>query len=193
MRRLTPALALLAVTAGSLTAAADAAPKLAPCPKVDDAKGDAADPSLDITGVTYSKVGKSLDVTIAVNKLAENVSTAPGDRFEAVFTANDKKVEVYYKRSRTREEEANVFYQQGLRVDGVFVSDSGIAAKYNLDTSTVTISITLGALKAGVGKSVDGATITDLGAEALGSLVATNSSADVAESTKSFKVTACKA
>lgn len=182
---------IVAITA--LVAPTFAAAKVAPCPVVPDAKGDFADPSLDITQVTYAKVGKALSGTIKVAKLAENVATAWGDRFMLTFTANDREVEVYYKRSRTRNEEANVFYQQGLRVDGVFVSDAGIKAEHNLDASTVTITIALPALKSGVGKSVDGAEISDLGARAQGSFIGINNPADSAESDLTFKVAPCVA
>jgi len=172
---------------------ASAAARVPVCPVVTDPKGDATPPdaSLDVTSVTYSKVGKDLAVTIKVDKLAENVSTAWGDRFQAEFNANDKAVEVYYKRSRTRNEEANVFYQSGLRVSGTFVSDAGIKAKHDLKASTVTITIALTSLKAGVGKSVDGAEISDLGASAQRSFIGTNNRADTVTSETSFKVAPC--
>lgn len=190
IRRAAPAAALLA--ACCLTAPAGAA-KLPACAVVEDAKGDSPDGSLDITKVTYAKVGKSLEIRLAIAALAENATTGWGDRFQANFRANDKLVEVYWKRSRTRDVEANVFYQSGLRVDGTFVSDAGISAKHDLDAGTVTITVTLAAVKAGVGKSLDGAAITEIGAVAFASFVATNQQSDIVESTKSFVVADCRA
>ncbi len=193
MSRRAACLIALVATWGVFGTAAEAAPKLPFCPVVEDATGDTDDSGLDITRATYAKVGKTLAVTIGVERLPAFANTAPGDQFDALFTASGKKVQVFSKRSRTGALEGTQFFQKGLRVDNVFISDVGIDAKYDLGASTVTISITLGALSAGVGKPVDGSVIGALGAASLRGLVARTLPADSAESTKTFRVAPCRA
>lgn len=192
-RRVLASAVLLLSSAGLATATA--APKLPACPTFADAKGDVVlpDDSLDITKVTYAADTGNFVVKITVAKLAENVTAAPGDRFQATFKAGEKLVEIYYKRSRTRAEEANVFYQQGLRVDGVFIND-GVKATHDLKTNTVTMTVKLSALRSAAGKSSVSAGVTEMTATAFGSFVATNEAYDEAagKPTQKFKVAPCK-
>lgn len=176
-------------------AVSSAAPKVPACPSFTDAKGDAlgGDASLDISKVVYSATKDAFNVRITVAKLAENVAMAPGDRFQATFKAGEKTVEIYYKRSRTRSEESNVFYQQGLRVDGTFVTDA-VNAVHDLKKNTVTLTVKLGVLRSAAGKSSVADGVTEMRAIAFGSFVATNEAYDeaAAKEGQTFKVATCK-
>lgn len=154
MRR--SALAVAAVTAlALLIAPAGAAvkkPKAAPipaCAKFVDAKSDSglqgntqtSDPSLDIIGVTYAVTKDSFVATIAVDKLSSRPTLAAGNRYQATFAMGGKAVDVYYKRSPGRDVEENAFYQQGIRVDGTFVSGSDALVTSTQDDAKNTVSL----------------------------------------------------
>jgi len=183
--------------------AATAVPSFAATPKCvtfTDAKGDgmaaqtapAADPALDVVGVKFASTAKALVMTISLDKLAERPKYAPGNRVQATFTVLGKVVVVYYKFSPTRTQEAEVFYQQGIRVDGVFFS---AAFEPSVKGNDVIMSVKFSELKAAVGGVVSGKKLTDLKGEALGSYVAQNLMWDTAAAPASASFTpgsACK-
>ncbi len=176
---------LVLAAVGAVLAASTAAPafaaKTAPCATFADPKGDTSpgpDPALDITSVTYKTVGKSLTGVITLDKASAHPAFAPGNRFELNFKVAGHDVTIYYKNSATRDAEANAFYQQGLRVDGTFVTD---AVEGKIDGNTVTLSATYAELKGAVGAKVMGAAVTGLQAAARASYVATNQTFDTAD------------
>jgi hypothetical protein len=176
-RRLT--LAVAAALVAGLSAAPALAAKTPACPAFSDAKGDggpSSDPALDITAVTYKTVGKELVATLAVDKLADRPQLAVGNRFQFDFKLAGHDVTLYYKTSPTRDQEANAFYQQGLRVDGTFIND---AVNPSIKGNNVSIGVTFSELKSAIGK-VLGQPITSMTASTLLSYVATNQSADTA-------------
>jgi hypothetical protein len=171
---------ILAVTAGLVVATGVApalAAKPAPCPTFTDAKGDsgpAPDAATDITSVTYRTVGKELVATLTVDKLADRPMLAVGNRFQFDFKLAGHAVTLYYKTSPTRDQEANAFYQQGLRVDDAFVND---AVTPSIKGNEVSIGVTFSELKSAVGP-VLGKPITGLTATTMNSYVATNEPSD---------------
>jgi hypothetical protein len=197
MRRTLLPLALTAALAVTGVAAA-AAKKLPACASFTDAKSDAGyvagtgEATADITKVVYSASATEFVVRISVASLADNFTQAPGDRFQATFKAGSKTVDVYYKRSRTRDAEANVFYQQGLRVDGTFITDA-VTAKHDLKANTVSLIVKTGVLRNAVGKASLDEGLSELTARAMGSFVATNQTVDTATAPDSmgFKVAPC--
>lgn len=169
----------------TLLAATSAAPALAgkapACPTFTDAKGDggpSADPALDITTVTYRNVGKELVATLTVDKLADRPMLAVGNRFQFDFKLAGHDVTLYYKSSPTREQEANAFYQQGLRVDDVFIND---AVNPSIKGNAVSIGVTFSELKSAIGKAVLGQSVTGLSAATQMSYVGINEPGDSAE------------
>ena len=177
-------LRLVLAAATTLVAATSVAPALAAkpavCPAFTDAKGDsgpAPDAATDITAVTYRTVGKELVATLTVDKLADRPMLAVGNRFQFDFKLAGHDVTLYYKTSPTRDQEANAFYQQGLRVDDVFIND---AVNPSIKGNAVSIGVTFGELKSAIGK-VLGQPITGLTASTLNSYVATNEASDTAE------------
>jgi hypothetical protein len=172
------------VVATALVAGMSAAPALAAktpaCPAFTDVKGDggpSADPALDITAVTYKTVGNELVATLTVDKLADRPQLAVGNRFQFDFKLAGHDVTLYYKTSPTRDQEANAFYQQGLRVDDTFIND---AVNPSIKGNNVSIGVSFGELKGAMGK-VLGRPITAMTASTMLSYVATNEAADTAE------------
>lgn len=172
---------LVLTLSAALVVGTGVAPSLAAgpaaCPSFTDAKGDsgpAPDAATDITAVTYKTVGKELVATLTVDKLADRPMLAVGNRYQFDFKLAGHDVTLYYKTSPTREEEANAFYQQGLRVDGVFVND---AVNPSIKGNDVSIGVTFGELKGAVG-TVLGKPITGMAASTLNSYVATNEPSD---------------
>lgn len=162
----------------------------AACATFTDPKGDggisasgapvsvpAPDPALDITAVKFASTAKALVATISLDKLSQRPVFAPGNRVQVTFTVKGKVVVVYYKYSATRSQEANVFYQQGIRVDGVFFSAVLVPEVKGND---VVLTVKLSELKSAVGASIVGQKLTDLKAEAMASYVATNQVWDTA-------------
>jgi hypothetical protein len=193
---------VLALVAGTLivapaTAHAAAKPKPKPkplplCLTVADAKGDSGlegtptgDPALDLTSVRFSTADNSLVTTFTVDKWADRPTASAGNRFQATFTVAGKVVDIYYKNSPTREQEANAFYQQGIRVNGTFVTDA-VTAK--VSGNAIAVSVKLNVLKSAVGATVQGAKATAISGTAMGSYVATNEAWDKAETPGSFVV-----
>lgn len=194
---------LLLVAAGALVVApatahaAKAKPKPKPkplplCLSVVDEKGDSGlastpsnDPSLDLTNVRFSTANNALVTTFTVDKWSDRPLAAAGNRFQTTFTVAGKVVDVYYKTSPTRNEEANAFYQQGVRVDGTFVTDAVTAT---ISGNTIAVAVKLTTLKSAVGATVQGAKATAVEAVAMGSYVATNQPWDEVTTPASFVV-----
>ena len=173
------ALSVVGALAVAVTAAPAVAKPAAPCATFTDPKGDSgppADAALDITSVTYKTVGKELVGTITADQVSSHPTFAPGNRFQLDFQLAGHAVTLYYKFSPTRDQEANAFYQQGLRVDGTFVTDTVTGT---VKGNTVAIAIPYAELKGALGK-VMGKPLTGLTAQALASYVATNQSWDTA-------------
>lgn len=202
-RRLTLAAVAGALVASAVIPAYAAGP--AACATFKDPKGDggisdsdvgvsypAPDPALDITGVKFASTAKALVATISLDKLAQRPAYAPGNRVQVTFNVKGKEVVVYYKYSATRVQEANVFYQQGIRVDGVFFSAVLVPEVKGND---VVLTVKLSELKSAVGGSIVGQKLTGLKAEAMASYVATNQVWDTATApakTAHTVGTACK-
>ena len=190
---------VVAATGAALLAASAvptyAAGKPAACAAFADAKGDSGpvpDPALDITGVRFSTVGKTLVAAITLDKLAERPIVGAGNRVQVNFTLAGRAVTLYYKFGPAREQEANAFYQQGIRVDEVFYSD---VLEGKVAGNTVTLTVSVGELSGAVEKKVNGQKISGISAEALASFVATNQGWDSAEAPASLTHTlgaACK-
>lgn len=156
--------AVLACTAlAALAAVAPAAQAAAPaCLKVADPKGDTspgADPALDITGFTLANVGPRLVATVTVDKSAVRPLLAPDSRFDVNFTVGGKRVTLFYKSSLQRDQEANAFYQQGIRVDNVFASGDLEAA---VEGNTLTMKVKNTALRNVLAVKIDGVPFTDV-------------------------------
>ena len=137
-------LALVAAAAtGTLVAATSfaAAPAHSGCFTASDPKGDtspAADPSLDITAFSLANMGKRLVATVTVDKAATHPVYAPDSRFEVDFTVGGKVVTLFAKNSVQRAQEVNAFYQQGIRVDNVFVTGD-VEAEFSANTLTIKV------------------------------------------------------
>ncbi len=193
------AVATVALTAGSASAVV---PKRLPrCLVYGDPKGDSGagvpaasgDPAMDLTKVGYAVTRDSLVGKLTVDALGDNPTKAWGDRFQLNFTFGEKLVEIYWKRSRTRDSEQQLFHQAGIRVDGTFVSESGVKGTYDRATNTMTLSVTTKALKAAVGKAVDGVVVGDVAALVYGSYVSNNVLWDRADAPGAgvFRITRC--
>lgn len=158
------------VIAGIAAAAVGFAPSYAAaapaCVTFADPKGDtspAADPSLDITSVTWKTTGKSLVGTITVDKGAIRPLLAPGSRFDLRFTVGGKDVTMFYKNGPARAQEANGFFQQGLRVNDVVVTGEVTGG---LSGNVLTMSVKYAVMRGALGVPVLGATFTKLDAQA---------------------------
>jgi hypothetical protein len=202
MRRAVPALvAVTVLLAGGAASAAVAKPKLPKCLTFADPKGDSGpgapaatgDPSMDFTTVTLAVVKDTLVAKMTVATLGDNPTMAWGDRFQLNFNYDGKAVEIYYKRSRTRDTEAMVFYQQGIRVGGTFVTDSGISGIYDKATNTMTLATKFTTLKSAAGKGILGGRIEDVNTVVYSSNVAENILWDKADAPDgaTFKVATC--
>lgn len=176
---------LVAVAAGLIAApvpAAFAKPKPKPlpaCTQYTDPAGDSGaegvtplnDPALDITKVRFSTADSAFVTQLTLSKFADRPTLGTGSRYQVTFTVDGKVVDVYWKTGPAREQEANAFYQQGVRVDGTFVHD---AVSGSVKENVVTIAVKLNMLKSAVGKKVEGARATDVEAYAWSSYVGTN-------------------
>lgn len=168
-RRLT--LVVAAMAAAVLGAAPSYAAPAPACITFADPKGDttpSADPSLDITSVSFGSTKKALVGTITVDKAAIRPLLATGNRMELNFTVAGKKVTLFYKSGPARAQEANAFTQQGLRIDDVFITGDTTGV---LTGNTLTMSVKYTVLRGAVGGTVLGAPITNLAAQARASYV----------------------
>lgn len=153
---------LVALALVSLGIPAAASPP--PCVSFTDAPGDespAIDPSLDITSVAWKTGGKSLQVRITVKQGAGHPVLSFESRFDALFTVNNTDVVMFWKQSPVRDQEANAFYQQGIRVDNVVQSP---LVEGGWSGSTLTMSIKYKDLAAALGHPVVGKPFTKLSA-----------------------------
>ncbi len=175
---------LLATVAAAL--AAGVAPALAApvsaCTTFTDPKGDTAirdsdlpsaipvsDSALDVTNVRFSSTAKALVMTVTLDKLNESHPTfAPGSRVQTTFTVRGREVVVYYKFSTTRDQEANAYYQQGIRVDGTFMPAAMVGEVKGND---VTMTVRYADLKPLVGGEVKGQKLSGLKGQGMGSYV----------------------
>lgn len=136
------ALVATAVTGSLVTATSfAAAPVHSGCISASDPKADtspAADPALDITAFSLTNAGKRLLATVTVDKAATRPMYAPDSRFEVNFTIGGKVVTLFAKNSVQRTQEANAFYQQGIRVDNVFVTGD-VEAEFSANTLTIKV------------------------------------------------------
>ena len=176
---------LVAVAAGLVAApvpAAVAKPKPKPlpaCVQYADPTGDSGaegltplnDPALDITKVRFSTVDSAMVTQISLSKYVDRPTLGTGGRYQVTFNLDGKVVDIYWKNGPAREEEANAFYQQGVRVDGTFIHD-GVAG--SVKDNVVTLAVKLTMLKSAVGSKVDGARATEVEAYAWSSYVGTN-------------------
>ncbi len=201
MRRVVAALAVLSVVLPGGVAHAAPRPKLPKCLTFTDPKGDAGvvapavtgDPALDFRQVTLSVTRDVLAVRMVVDAIGDNATKAWGDRFQLNFGYDKKAVEVYYKRSRTRDTEANAFKQQGIRVDESYVTDVGITGTYDQATNAMTLTVTLATLKSALGNRVVGGWIGNVATFTYGSFVSGNVNADEAKPPPgtAFRVSHC--
>ena len=127
-----------------------------------DPKGDAApyaqaapavanDPDLDILGVTYQTTADRFVTTIRVDKLATRSAYAPGHVFYSDFTFNKLAFSIFaatYDPSaigtarNTGAEATGVLAPTAqFRVAGAYKADVPVDAKFDLATSTVTLSV----------------------------------------------------
>jgi len=200
MKRIVLAALAAGLVAGPIPAAvAKPKPKPLPaCPSVTDPAGDSGlagqaalnDPAQDLTKVRFSTVNSAFTTEMTLKKYADRPMFGAGNRFQVTFTVEGKVVDVYWKMGPAREQEANVFYQQGVRVDGVFIHD---AVTGSVKGDVVTIAVKLNMLKSAVGKKIEGARATDVVASAYTSFVATNEPWDDAEMPAGFVFAqACK-
>jgi len=191
LKEKTPVLrTVLAVVAGALVAPpatvdAVAKPKALPrCLTVADAAGDAGlnelaqsnDPSLDLVAVRFPAAADASFLTaFTVAEWADRPVTGVGHRFQVTLTVAGRVVDVYYKSGPARAQEAELFYQQGVRVDGVFKSDAVTATRKG---NTLTVAVKLGVLRTAVGTRVEGVRATGVTATTWSSYVATNTEVD---------------
>lgn len=183
---------LLAVVAAcaavTLALPAQAAPVVG-CVKVADAKGDtapAADPALDLTGFSLTTVGKRLVATVTVAQASPRPMLSPDSRTEVLFTIGGRRVLLFAKNSLQREQEANAFFQQGIRVDNVFVSGD---VEATFAGNTLTIKVKRTTLRTALAANVEGVPFTDVQALARANYVyqdanVTYDSADAAKGTR---------
>jgi hypothetical protein len=181
---------VLALVAGALAAppgaadasvAAKARPKPVPrCLALADPRGDALvrdlaptnDAALDLTAVRFpASRDRSFVVTLTVAQWGDRAATGVGSRFQVAFAVGDKVVDVYYKTGPARLVEAELFYQQGVRVGGVFFSPDVIATRTG---NTLTLSVKLSVLSDAVDRPVAGVTARQVEATTWSSYVATN-------------------
>lgn len=145
----------------------------------------APDSALDIKAVKYASTAKALVATLSlVAPKADHPTFAPGSRAQLQFEVDGKSVVAYYKYSGTREAEANLYYQAGIRVDGVF---SPAAVIGELKGSDVVMTIRYTEFKA-AGAAIAGKKLTKLEGHMLGSYVGASLNWDTAAApaSKSF-------
>lgn len=200
-----PLAALACVALGAVVFPASAAP-LKACTKFTDAKGDSVmtlqvneppappspevpvtpvrDPALDIISVVFKPAGKGLAMAITVDKLTERPAYATGNRYQLDFSVGADEYTVYYKNSATRSQEAEVFYQSGVRTNGTF-SHADVSATFS--GNTITLILSGAALKTTFGSKAVGSKITKIKATAFASYVADNEYYDVATAPGSMR------
>lgn len=166
--------------------AAVAAPKAKPsCVTFGDAASDSGpegvtavnDPALDITKVRFATSGDALVAQITVSKYAERPALAVGNRFQATFTVDGKVVDVFWKTGPIREQERQVYFQQGVRVNEV-VKHGEVTG--SVSGNTVTMSVKMNMLKSAVGAKVEGLRATNVLATVHGGYVADKVQWDIA-------------
>lgn len=185
MKRIVLAAVAVGLVAIPVPAALAKAKPLPACVQFADPSGDsgvrgvtaANDPALDITKVRFSTVDKALVADITLSKYALRPNAAVGGRYQVTFTVDGKVVDIYWKNGPFREQEANAFYQQGVRVNGTFAHD-GVTG--SVKENVVRLAVKLTMLKSAVGSTVEKAKATDARAIAYGSYVGTNESWDTA-------------
>lgn len=188
MNRAVLAAVVVAVAAAPAPAIAKPKPKIPACTSFTDPAGDSGpgaagvaplnDATLDITKVRFSTVDKALVATLTVGSYTNRPTAGTGNRYQVAFDLDGKLVEIYWKDGPLREQEANAFYQQGVRVAGTFVHDG---VKGTAKGNTVTMSVKLTMLKSAVGSKVEGERAENVRAQALSSYVAQNFAWDTAD------------
>jgi len=195
------AAALAVVAAPAPAAIAKSKPKIPACFSFADAANDsgpgvpgaapAGDPTMDLVNVRFSTVDKALVMQLKVGSYANRPKHAVGNRYQVRFDVDGKNVEIYWKDSPVRNEEANAFYQQGVRVDGTFKHD-GVTGKASGNLVTMSVKLTM--LKSAVASKVEGVRAGNVSALAMSSYVAQNLTWDTATGPESGFVIggACK-
>lgn len=144
------------------------------CLTLKDPKGDTAplaDPALDLTGFTLRHEKARLVAQLTVDRWSVRPMYAPDSRMEVNFTVGAKRVTLFYKSSLQRAAEANAFFQQGIRVDDVFVSGDMDAT---VSGNTLTMRVKLTVLRTVLAQPVLGVPFTKIDAAARANFVSQN-------------------
>ncbi len=170
-----------ASASGAPAASASGGPT-AGCVDIADVKGDANpnatnpgaptpnDPDLDLLAVNFKTDPDVLKAYLKVDKLGTKPSAGNGHRFDAMFTANGKIVEVYAGQPDAVAAGANgalVSAGQsapaagGVRIATVYNATVKTSSVFDVKTSTITLSIDRTSLDKALGAAVaDGTTVT---------------------------------
>ncbi|HEX8003779.1 MAG TPA: hypothetical protein VF519_13925 [Mycobacteriales bacterium] len=153
------ALAVALLAAGA--PAAVAAPRPA-CVAYTDATGDSGllgvtafdDPALDVTRVRFPMTARAWVAEVTLARFADRGRYLPGVRVEVAFpVAPERKLSVFWRTSPARDVERPVFYQQGILLNGLYMSGD-VTARVTGDT--VVLTTTPAALSAVAGRRLDG-------------------------------------
>jgi hypothetical protein len=180
-------------------------PVLPACAKFTDPAGDAnfeqnpsgqpADATLDITGVTETVKKGVYTAKIAVPKYSDTSSYSDGSRFDAEFTVGGHVVTLFAIRGKAWAVLSAGFAQQGIRIDGGYVSGTNKVVTSTAANGVVTLTAKLSDISAALGAPVTATSVgSALDAVSWGNYEALSIPFDkaTAPTTQTFKFTDCK-
>lgn len=123
-----------------------------------------ADPTLDITAVTYAITADTFSAKIVIPEYDPAATYSDGNRLDADFTVAGKAVEISANNGDAWAVLSNAYRQQSISVDGTSVKGSEDMVTETVDGTTVTLSVKLADLEAAVGAPIGGQPLSEMSA-----------------------------
>jgi hypothetical protein len=178
--------------------------KLKPCTTWTDPAGDAyvagnpgkqlADPTLDITGVTFTVAKGVFTAKVADPKYSNTATYSDGNQFDVDFTVGGKTINIFVNRGVGWTALSNAFAQQGFKVGGAYTQGSNKLVTTTAASGVVTLTVTLADLATAAGVPLTNATASAMSATSWGDYEAESIRADTATApaTAKFVFADCK-